>query len=167
MQNGSRSNDSIVTLLQEMRQESPAGFAAALHISFTSPRYLFQSYPQDWMEYYTKHGLVLRDPTVRWGFENTGSIRWSTLTDDASAEMMATASEYGLRFGVTIALVEEGSRTVASFARADREFADPEIARLNGLIVQLHHLTIDGEKLSPVDHDKLKQMSVLLTHPVN
>ena len=66
-------------LLKRLRSRSPAGFAIALHIEFTTPRYLLQSYAKDWLDLYSSRSMVMQDPTVHWAFANTGSIRWSAL----------------------------------------------------------------------------------------
>lgn len=151
-------------ILEAIRTAAPAGFAIALHIQFTAPRYLFQAYPRDWMETYSREGLVLQDPTVRWGFAHTGTVRWSDLAADDPAGVMARAAAHGLAYGFTVAIDSEGSRSVASFARSDREFTDAEIAEVARLLGALHAETLAAETLSPADHEALKRMSVLLTH---
>ena len=60
---------SIAALLHDLDQRSPAGFAIALHIRFTTPTYLFQTYPKRWLDHYSSAGLVVHDPVVRWGFQ--------------------------------------------------------------------------------------------------
>ena len=79
-------------VLERLDSACPSGFAIALHIKFSSPRYLFQAYPAEWIAYYTANGLVMRDPTVHWGFENTGHIRWSAL-EVADRSVMLKAAE--------------------------------------------------------------------------
>jgi LuxR family transcriptional regulator, quorum-sensing system regulator SdiA len=152
----------IGQVLEQLSFACPSGFAIALHIKFTSPRYLFQAYSKDWIDYYSAHGLVMRDPTVQWGFENTGHMRWSALAGPADP-VMQKAAEYGLDFGFTTALVQSDSRSVASFARADREFTDIEISEIEEMVTQMHHDTLTAEVLSPDDHLALKRLSILLT----
>lgn len=152
----------VSTILEGLNLACPSGFAIALHIKFSSPRYLFQAYPLEWIAYYTANGLVMRDPTVRWGFENTGHIRWSAL-DVSDRSVMEKAAEYGLDFGFTVAIDTLGSRTVASFARADREFTDIEMVDISELLAGLHADTLLLEGLSPEDHFALKRLSILLT----
>ncbi|WP_343078855.1 autoinducer binding domain-containing protein [Ostreiculturibacter nitratireducens] len=157
-------SETVVGLLRELGAQSPAGFAIALHISYAAPKYLFQAYPQEWIEYYSANGLVLKDPTVRWGFANVGHVRWSELESVDPDGVMAMAREQGLKYGVTLALDESGSRSVASFARSDREFSETEIERLSGLLGALHTETALIEGLSPDAHETLRRMSILLTH---
>ncbi|WP_347313197.1 autoinducer binding domain-containing protein [Defluviimonas sp. SAOS-178_SWC] len=156
------SEDRISALLARLHQASPAGFAIALHVRFTSPKYLFQSYAKDWLDTYSREGLVLNDPVVRWGFENEGTIRWSELDDPAA--VMARAREYGLKYGAVIALTRNGKRSMAGFSRSDREPTDAEIGRLKADLTELHDLTENVEALSPSVHMTLKQMSIYLTH---
>ena len=58
---------SIAAVLQDFDQRSPAGFAVALHFDFTTPTFLFQTYPKRWMDYYSAGGLVMHDPVARMG----------------------------------------------------------------------------------------------------
>ena len=74
--------ESIAALLHSLDQRSPSGFAIALHIRFTPPTYLFQSYPKPWLDHYSQAGLVMHDPIVRWGLQNVGRLRWSDLGVD-------------------------------------------------------------------------------------
>jgi LuxR family transcriptional regulator len=154
----------IPVLLGEMNSTSPAGFAVALHIRFTTPTFLFQNYPPGWLEEYTARGLHLNDPNVSWGFTHTGAIRWSELEKDDPAGVMARARDYGMAFGVAWALVRDESRNVAGFARAEREFTDEEIEALGQLLSRLHDETSGDRHLSSEDRLALKEMSIRLTH---
>ena len=158
------SKTAVAHTLEAIGETSPAGFAIALHVKFTAPRYLFQSYEKEWMETYSREGLVLRDPTVRWGFENTGSVKWSDLKPLDEGGVLDLAAEHGLKFGVTVALVKENSRSIASFSRPDREYTDQEIEQLSAALEKLHDETIATESLTPADHEAFKRMSVMLTH---
>ena len=158
------SEDRISTLLARLHQASPAGFAIALHVRFTAPKYLFQSYAKDWLDTYSREGLVLHDPTVRWGFTNIGAIRWSELAVDDEHGVLARAAQHGLHYGVCVATVERGSRSMASFSRSDRDLTDAEIEALRAGLSELHDLTESVEALSPSVHMTLKQMSIYLTH---
>ncbi len=151
-------------ILERITKRSPSGFAIGLHITFSTPKYLFQSYDRKWIEIYSKRGLILRDPTVRWGFGNTGTIRWSTLAEQDEEGVLKLAAEHGLKYGVTVGLDCDNSRTIASFARPDREFTDAEIDDSFNDLIELHKATQGTESLSPEVHEVLKRMSVILTH---
>lgn len=154
----------IAQLIGMISEESPAGFATALHITYATPAFLFQSYPAGWLEEYTSLGLHLQDPNVAWGFTNTGAIRWSDLEAQDPAGVIARARAHGMRYGVAWAVVRGETRTVAGFSRADREFTDEEIARLGELLAQLHDETAGEKGLSDEDRETLKGMSIRLTH---
>lgn len=156
--------ETISTQLAKLHKASPAGFAIALHVKFTAPRYLFQSYSKEWLDTYSRLGLVLHDPVVRWGFTHTGAVRWSDLAGEDTAGVLLKAADHGMRYGVIIALVRDGSRSMAGFARNDRESTDEEIAALTDELIALHDITLTAERLSPAVHETLKQMSIYLTH---
>jgi len=155
---------SIAALLQEMDRQSPAGFAIALHIRFTTPTYLFQSYPGRWLEYYSAEGLVLYDPTVHWGLQNFGHIRWGDLEPIDSRGVLKKAKDFGLMNGVAIAVMQSGTRTIGSFARADRDYHDEEMQDLESLLSQLHATTVGASELSQADKRALTELSIRLTH---
>ena len=155
---------SIATLLRELDHRSPAGFAIALHIRFTAPAYLFQTYPKRWMDHYSEHGMVVNDPTVHWGVQNLGRIRWSELERMDSAGVLEAAKDFGLMNGVTVALYRGGARSIASFARADRDYDACEMEEIEELLTQLHDTTADLPKLTPTDRRALRELSVRLTH---
>jgi LuxR family transcriptional regulator len=69
-----------------------------------------------------------------------------------------------MAFGVALAVLRDGTRTVAGFARGDREFTDAEIERLGAVLDQLHDETTGSKGLSDGDREALKNMSIRLTH---
>ncbi len=79
----------ILRTVERLTALAPSGYAIALHVRFTTPTFLFQTYPREWIEVYTQRGYVMSDPTVMWGFSNTGRVRWSDLADQDSAGMLA------------------------------------------------------------------------------
>jgi LuxR family transcriptional regulator len=153
----------IAALLREMDDRSPAGLAVALHIDFTAPRYLVQSYPRQWLDHYSTSGLVLDDPTVRWGLGNIGCIRWGDLGMIDDRGVLEQARDFGIMNGVTLAIVEAGSRSIASFARSDRDFDDGEIRELERHFSELHRLTLDQSKLTASEQRALIELSVQTT----
>jgi LuxR family transcriptional regulator len=155
----------VASLLSELDTLSPAGFAIALHIKYTTPTLLFQTYPTKWVEYYTAHGLVLHDPAVRWGFANTGAIRWRDQIEDDPYGVIEQARRHGMTHGVTVAVFRGKSRTVAAFSRSDRDFLDFEIGQLEQRLERLHDETLGVDALSESDMAALKKMSVRLTRP--
>jgi LuxR family transcriptional regulator, quorum-sensing system regulator SdiA len=155
---------SIAALLYQLDQRSPAGFAIALHIRFTRPTYLFQTYPKRWMDHYSAAGLVVHDPTVHWGFHSLGHIRWADLEAIDSRGVLEQAKDFGIMNGVTIAVLGDGSRSIASFARADRDYDEAEMQELEHTLARLHGATIGLGQLSASDQRALTELSIKLTH---
>ena len=142
----------------------PSGYAIALHIRYTTPAFLFQTYPKEWMEYYSQNGLVLHDPTVRWGLANTGTEYWYALRDDDATGVFDKAADFGLRYGFVRALMHDKSRTVASFARGDRDYSADEVERISEILDLLDQKTANPDSLPVDEHAELKQLSINLTH---
>jgi LuxR family transcriptional regulator, quorum-sensing system regulator SdiA len=155
---------SIAVLLHQLDRQSPAGFAIALHIRFTTATYLFQTYPKRWMDHYSKSGFVVHDPTVRWGLNNVGRVRWTALESIDEQGVLDRAKDFGLMHGVAVAVVTDGSRSIASFARADRDYDDAEMAELERLLAELHRATTGPGKLSESDQAALTELSIRLSH---
>lgn len=155
---------SVAALLHDLDRRSPAGCAIGLHIAFTTPRYMFQSYPKRWMDYYSGSGLLMQDPTIRWGMNNVGRILWGDLEAMDGAGVLERAKDFGIMNGVTIALYAGGTRSIASFARSDRDYEPEEIAELESLLEELHRATASIEALNDEDRSALQELSVRLTH---
>lgn len=155
--------DTIAALIGEIDAGSPAGFALALHIRFTAPRYLFQAYPRRWLDHYSAHGFVINDPTVAWGMSNTGHIRWSELTPIDRLGVLEQAKDFGLMNGITFATVSSGSRSIASCARADRDYEIEEIASLEAAFLELHRLTGEIDPEAEEEQKALEELSIRLT----
>jgi len=50
--------------LHQLALLAPAGYSIGLHIRFTAPLFMFQTYDPVWLDHYTENGYVLRDPMV-------------------------------------------------------------------------------------------------------
>lgn len=153
-------SNSLASQLAILADSCPAGYAVGLHVRFTSPTYLFQTYPAAWNEFYSSQGLVMRDPTVTWGFSNEGAVRWSALAGDDPAGVLAGAADHGLIYGVAAAVLSGGSRTLAGFARGDREFTDSEIEALLAAVETMHALTADEDAMTAADRATIEANSI-------
>lgn len=112
---------------------APAGFFVALRIGYLFPQVEENAMPAAWVERYNRMGYMPRDPLIRWLHARVGAVRWGATGLDDPAGVLADAAAHGLRYGVALALVEaggEGRRSIGTFARADREYTDGEIAEL-------------------------------------
>lgn len=150
-------------LVENLSRAGSAGFAIALHLAYTSPRYMIQSYPAAWRERYARNGYLMMDPTVHWGLENHGWIRWADLVGLDTNGLFAEAAEHGMRFGLTSTVFARGSRSIASFSRADQDFTDAEAVDIHDQMGELHDLTLHVHALPPSLHDLLRRLSVILT----
>jgi LuxR family transcriptional regulator len=99
---------------------------------------------------------VLRDPMVAWGFSTTGTIRWSDPNLPDPFFLFREAAEFGLRHGCTVACGPIKSRTIASFARPDREFEDAEIGALESVVQRMHDMTEPPEELTKAQAEALR-----------
>jgi len=153
----------ISETLGQLNKLAPTGYALGIHIEFTTPKFMFQTYPKDWLDYYSSNGLVMSDPMVAWAFQDVGAKRWSELDDPAG--VMKKAAEYGMRYGVVVSVASNDSQTICGFANADREFTDEEIAQIEASVNQIHDNTADTARLDPQTVAQLKKMSIMVTHP--
>ena len=56
----------ISETLDQLNQLAPTGYALGIHIEYTTPKFMFQTYPKAWLDYYSSNGLVMSDPMVAW-----------------------------------------------------------------------------------------------------
>lgn len=126
---------------------------------------MFLTYPPEWRETYSQMGYVMKDPTVQWGMTHSGHVSWSELSKDERSGIFAHSARFGMPFGVTIATDEGGSRSLASFARADRDYDAAETMALFDTFLELHRQSTCLEQLSPATNDALRRLSVTMTHP--
>ncbi|MEM8592309.1 MAG: autoinducer binding domain-containing protein [Pseudomonadota bacterium] len=151
---------SLKSQLDLLAELCPLGYATGLHVRFTSPTYLFQTYPEAWNEHYSANGLVMQDPTVAWGFGNGGWRRWSDLVDEDVAGVLAKAADYGLIFGAALSVLSDGSRSIGGVARRDREYTDAELDRALAIFSQMHALTADEAAISAEDRATIEAYSI-------
>lgn len=145
--------------LRNLANLATAGYFIGLHIRFTSPLLTFQTYDQRWIDHYTENGFVLRDPMTAWGFSRTGWIRWSDPALLDPFGLFKEAAEYGLTYGATVACGPIKSRTIASFARPDREFRDEEVVKIERTVLRLHDLSEPPEALTEAQIEALRHIA--------
>lgn len=160
-----REENLIGEKLGMLKDAAPSGFALGFHVIYTTPTYMFQTYPRVWLDLYAEKGYLMIDPIVHWGFENIGSVRWSELKAADTGGVLDKAAEFGLAYGVTVAIDSDGSRSFGGFSRADREFSDSETETLLGIFTEIHNQTAGGKALPDDTKEALKKMSVGYTHP--
>jgi LuxR family transcriptional regulator, quorum-sensing system regulator SdiA len=120
---------------------SPSGFYLALRVGFTFPEEELNRLPDPWVEHYTRHGLVVHDPLMKWVYANQGIARWSDIDAPDPQSVRVAALAHGLAYGAVASattLAERGKRSYGLFFRADRDFHDNELADLRTLLETLH-----------------------------
>lgn len=148
-----------------LKDKAPAGYALALHVHFTAPTFLLQTYDRKWLEYYSKQGLVMTDPIVRWGFENRGYKFWADLEADDPAGVLKAAADHGLGYGVVCSVGTDTSFSIGGFARNDRAYTEQEADELSAIMEEVHGLTDNLKVLSPETAAELTKLSIEYTHP--
>lgn len=155
--------NNILAIFKDLEAQAPSGFALGLHMRMTSPEYLIQTYPKDWIDLYSQKGYVISDPTVAWGLTHTGTIRWSDLVDQDSENILEQSKGHGMAFGVTIAFESEGTRSLCGFSRPDREYYEAEIQKLWDDIKHLHRLTAATAEMNEKLREDLRSLSIQMT----
>ncbi len=135
-----------------------AGYYVALRIGFAFPLDEINEFPDAWIQHYTRNGLMLQDPAVKWAYANSGFVRWSALEETDSTGVLAKAAEFGLKFGVVLSCTQEklqDQRTYGTFARNDREFTDEEIETLAQSLKLIHDLADPPNNLTKAELEAL------------
>ena len=147
-------NDTILLQLKSITEIASAGFAMAFHFERMRPSFMLQSYPENWTSCYTKNGYGLVDPVIAWGLAHEGCRRWTnyTASEDPSG-VIAMAHKHGLHFGIGAAVALNGTRSISTFARSDRDFDDDEISELYKALASMHSQT---SKIMNLDADDIK-----------
>jgi LuxR family transcriptional regulator len=153
----SRKDVVVAGLLSELSAICDRGFALAVHIRYTRPTLLYQTYDQAWVDHYSEKGYMLSDPTVHWGLANLGAIDWAQLVDQDPEGVIAAATARGLTNGWTYAVGPVTSRSLCSMTRA-APFSADQRARCCAIIEEIHNLTEGFDTLSSSQQDKLRNL---------
>lgn len=135
-----------MTLLKDMRDQidqiSPAGFYVAIRVGFSFPEEELNELPENWVEFYTTHGLVVHDPAMKWVYANTGATRMADIGLPDPHQVQERAAVYGLAHGAVISVMgpeDRGRRSYGLFFRDDRAFADTDLKALQTILSRLHN----------------------------
>lgn len=136
-----------LTVMEAIREEladlCDTGYAFALHIRFTRPAILLRTYDDAWLEEYSRQGMMIRDPVVIWGMQNSGYVYWDDLPDPEG--ILTKAKSFGIHNGVTCSVGPASSRTISGFSRSSGPFSTQEAGYFLNLTQKLHDLTADVE----------------------
>lgn len=139
-------------------QIATAGYYIALRVGFAYPVEEVNALPSSWVDHYTRGGLMLSDPVVRWAYANTGTARWRDLASDDSQGVLALAQTHGLRHGLVASVFDDnpdGQRSYAFFARPDREFEDLEAHLLLAYLIRRHEEMAPPSNLTKAEIEAL------------
>ena len=143
----------------EFSSIATAGYYVALRIGFAFPVDERNEFPPEWIEYYTRNGLMLCDPIVRWVYGNTGSARWSEILASDTSGVLAQARKFGLNFGAVVCCTlddPKGLRSFGTFARSDREFSPVEIVHLDFHLKRLHVMSVPPSNITKAELEALQ-----------
>ncbi len=146
----------------QLEKFSPAGFYVALRVGFSFPEEEVNQLPENWVEFYTTRGLVVHDPVMKWVYGNLGVSRMSEITLPDPHQIRAKAIAFGLNYGAVISVMtpsDRGRRSYGLFFRDDRDFVDPDLNALHGIVKQLHSGTADEPGLTAAEIEALKMQA--------
>jgi LuxR family transcriptional regulator len=138
----------VAKLLGRLRVLCDQGFALAVHIRYTRPTLLYQTYAQEWADHYSEKGYMLSDPTVHWGLANVGSMDWDKLADRDPEGIIQAARDFGLTNGWTYAVGPAASRSLGSMTRTT-PFTEDQRAEIRAIIDEIHDLTEGFDHFTP------------------
>ena len=155
--NVSRKDVILVAILSELAVICDRGFALAIHVRYTRPTLLYQTYVQDWVDHYSEKGYMLSDPTVHWGLANVGAVDWAQLRDHDPEGIIAAAEGYGITHGWTYATGPATSRSFGSMA-SSAPLSAAAHARCCAIVDEIHHQTDDFDTMAPDLQDRLRNL---------
>jgi LuxR family transcriptional regulator len=140
---------------------APAGHYLALRVGFAFPMEERNELPEAWVTQYTRGGLMLVDPVMKWVYQHRGAVRWSEINMPDPAEVLRLAASHGLRFGAAVCCSDHdlrGQRSFGTFARSDREFSDSELDSLLGEVERLHIAKAPPTNLTEAELEALRMV---------
>ncbi|MCR8725272.1 helix-turn-helix transcriptional regulator [Frigidibacter sp. ROC022] len=146
---------------QRFFELAPAGHYLALRVGFAFPMEERIELPPAWIAEYTRGGLMLMDPVMKWVYQHQGAQRWSELALPDPANVLAAAARHGLCFGAAVAVNDhdlKGQRSFGSFARSDREFSDAELDELLAEVERLHQAKAPPTNLTKAELEALRMV---------
>ncbi len=150
------------SLTDQIALIAPAGFYVALRVGFSFPEAEVNQLPETWVEFYTTHGLVVHDPSLKWVYTHTGAARSSELGIPDPQQVRGHAEVFGLIFGAVAsfsAKADKGRRSYGLFFRDDRDFSETDLERLHRIVERLHMGREDEPSLTAAEIEALKMQA--------
>jgi LuxR family transcriptional regulator len=154
-----RSPKIVRDVLLHLNTLCDTGFAVAVHIRYTRPSLLYQTYSQKWSDHYSEMGFMMVDPVVHWGLAHDGLIRWDDLKDQDTSGVLVSALEHGLENGWTYSVGVPESRTIVGLTKSGVPFTPEQISHVIELIDSLHEATVGIDSFSPESMQQLREIS--------
>lgn len=151
----------VDTALRGLGALCDRGFALAVHIRLIRPTLLYRTYDEAWVEHYSMKGYMLTDPTVRWGLEHSGGVRWADLAKDDSAGVFSDALTFGLTNGWTYATGPAASRTICSGAKSGADVTEAEWKEIAALVDSIHEASDGFDHFPPEVQQALRDLGHL------
>jgi DNA-binding CsgD family transcriptional regulator len=155
-----------MTSLQAMREHietiAVAGYYVAIRVGFSFAEEALNTLPDNWIEFYKTHGLMMQDPAMKWVYGNTGRIRLSDIDLPDPKRVRERASLYGLTYGAAVSVMtlhDHGRRSFGMFYRGDRQFAPDELDALHQIMVQLHDGSGAGAGLTAAETEAMTMLA--------
>lgn len=145
--------------LQRLVAESDWRFAFGLHFRFNHPTLMYQTYPEAWVQYYAKNGLMFADPTLLWGMTNFGTCDWADLEHLDVEGVLRQAREFGLVHGITISVGDMSDRSLGFFTHHDTPIGDVMRDTAQGVMVKLHEMTVGITEFPPAKLAELESLN--------
>ncbi|MDD8022204.1 MAG: autoinducer binding domain-containing protein [Paracoccaceae bacterium] len=146
-------------ILDELTALSPLGFTVGLHIRFATPLLYHSTFPPAWVRHYNDNTYYLRDPLVFWGIGTTGVTRWSEISLPDPFDVIKQAAQFGMKYGASASCGPISSRSIVGIGRADREFTDEELAKLEEITLRLHEENTPPTELTQAQIEALQCIS--------
>ena len=147
----------VAALLGRLRRVCDTGFALAVHIRYTRPALLYQTYDREWVDHYSAKGYMLSDPTVHWGLSNVGAMDWNQLVGQDPEGIIQAAYDHGLANGWTYATGPTTSRSLGSMTKRTPFTADQR-RDICQIIDDIHAETDGFESFPPEVQDALRNL---------
>lgn len=146
------------TIKSEVDKIAKGGYYIALRVGYAYPIEEVNKLPQEWVDHYTQHGLMVQDPVIRWVYSQTGAIAWSAIDLPDPWRVMDQARAFGMRYGLAVVCEDKpkaGPRSFGMFARPDREFNTQEVETLHDYVTKLHQDKAPPTNLTPAELEAL------------
>jgi LuxR family transcriptional regulator, quorum-sensing system regulator SdiA len=150
----------IDAVLPGLRLLGPSGFIFAYNITFRGPEFFHSEYPKAWQVEYESRSYAYFDPVLLWNIMNVGDRRWSDVKLPDLRGVLREARKHGLNYGASFSRNRRGKKSILTISRADREFADEEMAFLSATFERIMD-DIDGGDMTGLTPAELETLRCL------